>query len=65
MVANARAIARAANIAHDNLIESNFSRIADELEAAMYEILWAPEQEFFVRGCSTGFSTRFYQNSQV
>ncbi|TGJ82500.1 hypothetical protein E0Z10_g6276 [Xylaria hypoxylon] len=48
MVANARAIARAASIAHDDLIESNFSRIADELEAAMYERLWAPEQEFFL-----------------
>ncbi|KAF2966545.1 hypothetical protein GQX73_g7020 [Xylaria multiplex] len=48
MVANARAIARAANIAHDDLTSSNFSKIADELEAAMYELLWAPEQEFFM-----------------
>ncbi|GAW23771.1 hypothetical protein ANO14919_133480 [Xylariales sp. No.14919] len=48
MVANARAIARAANLAHDDNIESTFSRIADELEVAMYEILWAPEQEFFM-----------------
>ncbi|KAI1420199.1 Six-hairpin glycosidase-like protein, partial [Xylaria sp. FL1777] len=48
MVANARAIARAANFAQDDLIESNFSKIADELETAMYKILWAPEQEFFM-----------------
>lgn len=54
MVANARAIARAAEIAHDGQTEDQFSKIADDLESAIYERLWAPEQEFFVRGgCST------------
>ncbi|KAI0508909.1 Six-hairpin glycosidase-like protein [Xylaria bambusicola] len=48
MVANARAIARAANLAKDNDIESEFSKIANELEAAMFEYLWSPEQEFFM-----------------
>ncbi|KAI8953157.1 Six-hairpin glycosidase-like protein [Xylaria longipes] len=48
MVANARAIARAAGIAHDGLTESQFSKIADDLETAMYDRLWAPEQEFFM-----------------
>ncbi|KAI1187577.1 Six-hairpin glycosidase-like protein [Nemania serpens] len=48
MVANARAIARAAQIAHDGLTETQFSKIADDLETAMYERLWAPQQEFFM-----------------
>ncbi|KAI0437065.1 Six-hairpin glycosidase [Xylaria telfairii] len=48
MVANARAIARAAGIAHDGQTEDQFSKIADDLESAMYERLWAPEQEFFM-----------------
>ncbi|KAJ8124946.1 hypothetical protein O1611_g8694 [Lasiodiplodia mahajangana] len=48
MVANARAIARAAELAHDGLVQSQFSKTADSLEAAMYERLWAPEQEFFM-----------------
>ncbi|KAI1172646.1 Six-hairpin glycosidase-like protein [Nemania sp. FL0916] len=48
MVANARAIATAADIAHNGGIASQFSNIADKLEAAMYERLWAPEQEFFM-----------------
>ncbi|KAI0451399.1 Six-hairpin glycosidase [Xylaria acuta] len=48
MVANARAIARAAGIAHDGLTESQFSKIADDLETAIYDRLWAPEQEFFM-----------------
>lgn len=49
MVANARAIARAAHVANDGLTETQFSKIADDLETAMYERLWAPQQEFFVR----------------
>ncbi|KAI0868237.1 Six-hairpin glycosidase-like protein [Hypoxylon argillaceum] len=48
MVANARAIARAAGIAHDSFVEIQFLKIAENLEAAMYEHLWAPEQEFFM-----------------
>lgn len=48
MVANARAIARAANLAGGSDIESKFSSIADDLEAAMFKYLWAPEQKFFV-----------------
>ncbi|KAI1294325.1 Six-hairpin glycosidase-like protein [Xylaria venustula] len=48
MVANARAIARAAQLAQDDDNESKFSQIADDIETAMYEFLWAPEQEFFM-----------------
>ncbi|KAK5633799.1 hypothetical protein RRF57_009514 [Xylaria bambusicola] len=48
MVANARAIAKAASLANDNGIESKFTKIANELEAAMFKYLWAPEQEFFM-----------------
>ncbi|KAI0015759.1 Six-hairpin glycosidase [Xylariomycetidae sp. FL0641] len=48
MVANTRAIARAANLAHDGFNEQRFSEFADALEAAMYERLWAPEQKFFM-----------------
>ncbi|KAJ3569883.1 hypothetical protein NPX13_g5925 [Xylaria arbuscula] len=48
MVANARAIARSAKLASDTDTESEFSNIADELEAAMFKYLWAPEQNFFM-----------------
>ncbi|KAI0482056.1 Six-hairpin glycosidase-like protein [Xylariaceae sp. FL0804] len=48
MVANARGIAQAAKLAHDGLIEMQFSKIADELESAMYTHMWAPEQQFFM-----------------
>ncbi|KAI0173235.1 Six-hairpin glycosidase-like protein [Hypoxylon sp. FL1284] len=48
MVANARAIARAANLARDGLLEVQFSKLADDLEKAMYKRMWAPEQEFFM-----------------
>lgn len=59
MVANARAIARAAGIAHDSFVEIQFLKIAENLEAAMYEHLWAPEQEFFVCECSSRFDPSF------
>jgi hypothetical protein len=49
MVANARAIARAAELAHDGLTEFEFSKLADELETTMFKEMWAPEQQFFVR----------------
>ncbi|KAI1413864.1 Six-hairpin glycosidase-like protein [Hypoxylon sp. FL1857] len=48
MVANARAISRAAKLARDGFTEFLFSKLADELEAAMYERMWAPEQRFFM-----------------
>ncbi|KAI2641343.1 Six-hairpin glycosidase [Xylaria nigripes] len=48
MIANARAIAKTAELAHASFTQSQFSRLADELEMAMYERLWAPEQEFFM-----------------
>ncbi|GAP90349.1 putative six-hairpin glycosidase [Rosellinia necatrix] len=48
MVANARAIARAAGLVHDSATQSEFTKIADDLEAAMFKHLWAPEQEFFM-----------------
>ncbi|KAI0889490.1 Six-hairpin glycosidase-like protein [Annulohypoxylon maeteangense] len=48
MVANARAISRAAVIAHDRFNEHLFSKLADDLEAAMYKRMWAPEQQFFM-----------------
>lgn len=55
MIVNARAIARAAELVHDGFTKFKFSKIADELENAMFKRLWAPEQEFFVR-ISHGFS---------
>jgi hypothetical protein len=48
MVANARSIARAANLAGDRSRSNQFIQIADNLEAAMFKVLWAPEQEFFM-----------------
>lgn len=53
MIANARAIARAAELVQDSDTASEFTKIADDLEQAMYERLWAPEQEFFVRDYHT------------
>ncbi|KAI8957172.1 Six-hairpin glycosidase [Daldinia sp. FL1419] len=48
MVANARAIAWAAQLAHDKLRGVQFSIMADSLEEAMYKRMWAPEQKFFM-----------------
>ncbi|KAI1332303.1 Six-hairpin glycosidase [Xylariaceae sp. FL0255] len=48
MVANARAISKAAELVNDGFNEAKFSQIADDLETAMYQRLWAPEQEFFM-----------------
>lgn len=48
MVANARAIARAAHLARDGFREVQFSIMADSLEEAMYKRMWAPEQQFFM-----------------
>ncbi|KAI3319574.1 Six-hairpin glycosidase [Xylariaceae sp. AK1471] len=48
MVANARAIARAAELARDGFTKFQFSKFADQLETAMLKRLWAPEQEFFM-----------------
>jgi len=48
MVANARAIARAAVLALDDATKTQFSKLADDLEAAMYERLWDPDRKFFV-----------------
>jgi hypothetical protein len=48
MVANARAIARAASLAGDSSLEAEFSTRADGIEASMYEHMWAPEQQFFM-----------------
>ncbi|KAI0134893.1 Six-hairpin glycosidase [Daldinia grandis] len=48
MVANARAIARTAQLARDGFREVQFSIMADSLEEAMYRRMWAPEQQFFM-----------------
>ncbi len=48
MVANARAIARAADIANNGAVEEQFTELANTLEKAMYDRLWAPEQNFFM-----------------
>ncbi|KAI1463851.1 Six-hairpin glycosidase [Daldinia caldariorum] len=48
MVANAKAIARAAHLARDGFREAQFTILADSLEEAMYERMWAPEQKFFM-----------------
>ncbi|KAI1340327.1 Six-hairpin glycosidase-like protein [Xylariaceae sp. FL0016] len=48
MVANARAVARAATLAYDGFTEMQFSALADVIEDAMYKRMWAPEQQFFM-----------------
>ncbi|KAI2617505.1 Six-hairpin glycosidase-like protein [Hypomontagnella submonticulosa] len=48
MVANARAISRAAALAYNESVAFEFSKVANDLEHAMYERLWAPEQRFFM-----------------
>lgn len=49
MVSNARAIAEIAKHASNNdSIQSNFTKLADSIENAMYKYLWDPKQEFFV-----------------
>lgn len=48
MVANARAIAATASIAGNKAVAFNYSRIADAIEAAMYDHLWNTEKQFFV-----------------
>ncbi|KAI0008073.1 Six-hairpin glycosidase-like protein [Xylariaceae sp. FL0662B] len=48
MVANARAIATAASLARDGFREVEFTMLADDLESAMYQRMWAPEQQFFM-----------------
>ncbi|KAI1497910.1 Six-hairpin glycosidase-like protein [Biscogniauxia marginata] len=48
MVANARAIARAANLARDGFTEARFTKLAEDIENAMYKRMWATEQQFFM-----------------
>ncbi|KAI5917574.1 Six-hairpin glycosidase-like protein [Camillea tinctor] len=48
MVANARAIAIAANLARDGFTEANFIQLADNLENSIYNRMWATEQRFFM-----------------
>ncbi|KAH7417039.1 Six-hairpin glycosidase-like protein [Cadophora sp. MPI-SDFR-AT-0126] len=48
MVANARAIAQVAKQSGNSEIATNYTRIADKLEQAMYDKLWDPTQEFFI-----------------
>ncbi|KAH9889636.1 Six-hairpin glycosidase-like protein [Xylariomycetidae sp. FL2044] len=48
MVANARAVARAANLASNGEVEAQFTQLADDLENAMYARMWAADQQFFM-----------------
>ncbi|KAK7740020.1 hypothetical protein SLS62_011163 [Diatrype stigma] len=48
MVANARAIARAAKLTGNEATEATFGELANTLEAAIFRRMWAPEQEFFM-----------------
>jgi len=48
MVANARAIAATASAAGNKVVASNYTQVAAALEAAMYNHLWDPIQQFFV-----------------
>ncbi|TVY93639.1 hypothetical protein LAWI1_G000921 [Lachnellula willkommii] len=48
MVANARAIAAVANYAGNSKVESNFTPIGSNLEAAVNRHLWSPDQQFYV-----------------
>ena len=48
MVANARAIAEVATQISDTATARNFTQIASDLENAMYQHLWSPDQQFFM-----------------
>ncbi|KAI5861539.1 Six-hairpin glycosidase-like protein [Durotheca rogersii] len=48
MIANARAIARAARLVRHFAREAEFLKLANQLEAAMLQRMWAPEQQFFM-----------------
>ncbi|RYO84047.1 hypothetical protein DL764_009386 [Monosporascus ibericus] len=48
MIANARAIARTADLAGNKSTEAEFDKLANVLEAAMFKHLWASEQKFFM-----------------
>lgn len=48
MVANARAIARTAELAGNKTLAIQYSSTADKIEAAMLKHLWDPHQQFFV-----------------
>lgn len=48
MVANCRAVARAAEFAGNAKLQDEYTRMANDIEAAMYKYLWDPEKEFFM-----------------
>lgn len=48
MIANARAIARTAQLAGNTALAHEFMSIADKLEAAMFDHLWSQDLQFFV-----------------
>lgn len=48
MVANARAIANAAQLSNDGFNEAKYSDLANKLENAMYNRMWDPDRGFFV-----------------
>ncbi|KAI1631513.1 Six-hairpin glycosidase-like protein [Biscogniauxia mediterranea] len=48
MAANARAVATAANFAHDGSTAAKFTKLADDLENAIHQRMWATEQRFFM-----------------
>jgi glycogen debranching enzyme len=48
MAANARAIASAARVAGNAEVEAKYTGIAEDVEGAFYDRMWAPEQKFFM-----------------
>ncbi|KXJ89066.1 Six-hairpin glycosidase-like protein [Microdochium bolleyi] len=48
MVANARAVARAAEFAGNSKVQAEYTRMADGIEAAMFKHLWDPKKKFFM-----------------
>ncbi|KAK6073656.1 Nuclear GTPase SLIP-GC 3 [Seiridium cupressi] len=48
MVANARAISRTAYLVNDDTTGAKFAKKANDLEDAMYSVMWAQEQQFFM-----------------
>ena len=48
MVANARAIARAARLAGNEITELEFTDLADNLESSLHNRLWDPVKKFFM-----------------
>ncbi|KAH7035882.1 Six-hairpin glycosidase-like protein [Microdochium trichocladiopsis] len=48
MVANCRAVARAAEFAGNAQVQAEYTKMADDIEAAMFKHMWDPKKQFFM-----------------